>query len=1537
MNNIVFGADLSTLTLNNNCLVKSNNNNQNVVNISYAINFESTNSYTSYPKYDSIGNDIGGQEAIDKRSIASLTTKCNSLPNCRGFVESGFLKNTIKNKLDRNEVSNLYIRNGKPSLSSNQVFKNTLNMTNVNSFNTLVFSYIFIPTDQFYKFRVVTTNNNFYTGPCRIYLNNFQTVIFDSYIQSNETQYEVIKKGTYMICIDLPKLYSIDNTTVVPASFEFISQNIGSIHPDRITNTASWTSLDNLLIKNCDTLLTDSNAWTLVNLFTNSANEYCKTNNNVITPVCTDYYKNIKNYTTQYLNEKNLLNTKSIYPNVINGEYNDWSISDSNWTKDVKNLPVEYASCGRNASRTRTRTYYPPRYGGSENQQNPHISDTQTKDVNCQIDTYVNTEWTNRSCDVTTIPTAIRDAQFDSNIATITTELNKFNKSTLISNLKADNTDLATCYNDWNSKSVSSFTLVSGDETNVPTKAVMYSNVCYMNNYKWTHPDTTNVLTMQTDGNLVLTTSTGTVLWSTNTGGNTNARLCVLRTGKLVIYKSDGSELWSYDYGGSVFSISANMRYEFTNINTLGAISSTGTTVYGNVSNRLCSSLFYSNGYTITSANTKFKLQIKSNGAFYVYPTTDANTVLWDSQTGNSASARVVLQPDGNLVIVPSNATNILWKSDTNGNNGAYCELTNFGLVLIRSKSNDSIIKCVNKLDKDKVDKHKAVTSTFADKVFSTGWENCFTSTNLMYPELVYTNDFTWTNGDFRLKIQTDGNLVTYNNNDSRLGYSGSSGNSGGFCWLKNDGKLEMHKALGTVGGTYIKDVESDTYTNFSHLKFTNKGYSVFLNTSNQIVNVSANLNSTLNNKIQTLRQNIKTAAQNWYKAHYYNDNKEGITYLKENIKSYLKNTHWSNSPDWMFCRKGGQFFKFNTGSLPNTSLFTISGDQYKFNASDGSYKTISAGFRGWYVDKNNGVWNVTRRNLKHVNGYDNQLDSNGPGADTTDSNYSSGGEWNDWEGDKGQIRKANELRDGIEKPNYLPGYVRISGNPRGKTMGKNDLNNISLNYNDFPAGGFLISSRPAGYSNLAFPIFVQIRNKDTYANDIWDNHPELIENIIDDKMSSIFDTRGLFHTALVNDRFGSFVDDLGHDRQWTDDPWKNKIIDTTGIRSAFTNKKIILSKKSNFLSKINNALPYNTQGRIVENFINPICNLTNILKDPNCSGVEYDTYKQYVTSMDNYCNKNPLLPICTSYITKEIVSLEDPKNKFKINEENKIKILNKQESVCSNQVNYLDPRCISINSKKPEIIQKQILELDKASPLYKQLATNYGNEIDYQTCLIGNNIIETHKDMCQKLEKDSATYGTKLKNKRLEVCKQDTNLFHNSCIELNKLEQFPALTNYCVQDKNLLQKECIELNKIHKLQEVKDQCKTNKTDNCKQLCKEYKEDFNDICFWENNQIYFILGFIALIIIGSLIGYFKLKNRSKLTSVPKDIASVYALQSDQTQSAQTTPQVYADTSVAYAQQGMQQGMPSVYADNSVTYAPQVAYSPQVAYANNGQQ
>ena len=620
-----------------------------------------------------------------------------------------------------------------------------------------------------------------------------------------------------------------------------------------------------------------------------------------------------------------------------------------------------------------------------------------------------------------------------------------------------------------------------------------------------------------------------------------------------------------------------------------------------------------------------------------------------------------------------------------------------------------------------------------------------------------------------------------------------------------------------------------------------------------------------------------------------------GIDNLKKQIIEYLKTTHWKGSPWTIFSDKRGKVWKATWSDLDKQFVtdYNTLWNIYADSSCGAADKNAYCPFRGWKKGSGNSEWKVRELDLINIDGYDSLLpDGHQPNhdSDSDEHNYRSADDRHNFETiDKYQRRKPPQLTDGVGKPTYIPGYKMLS-----YSNGKDNNNTFN----------FLTSDRCGSCRNQAFILFQLYNDKSTYANDVYDNHPDLIKKIINSKFLDYLNVDDYFHTDLVNNQIKALCSTIGHTiNKWTDDPWKNSIVNLKVIKSAFTNKKIILSKKSNFLSKINNALPYNTQGRIVENFINPICNLTNILKDPNCSGVEYDTYKQYVTSMDNYCNKNPLLPICTSYITKEIVSLEDPTNVFKINEENKIKILTKQDSLCSDQANYLHPRCILINSKKPEIIQKQILEINRESPLYKQLATNYGNEIDYQTCLIGNNIIETHKDMCQKLEKDSATYGTKLKNKRLEVCKQDTNLFHKSCIELNKLEQFSALTNFCAQDKNLLQKECIELNKIHKLKEVKEQCKNNKTDNCKQLCKEYKEDFNDICFWENNQIYFILAFIALIIIGSLIGYFKFKNRN---TPPQNSQQVLALPV-----ASNTQPYYADA--AYMQ-------PTIYA-MPPTYVP----------------
>ncbi|MFB9388777.1 FG-GAP-like repeat-containing protein [Streptomyces coeruleoprunus] len=53
-------------------------------------------------------------------------------------------------------------------------------------------------------------------------------------------------------------------------------------------------------------------------------------------------------------------------------------------------------------------------------------------------------------------------------------------------------------------------------------------------------------LTMQTDGNLVVRSNAGKVLWSTLTGGNTGATARVLSNGNLAVYSADGSkQLWS--------------------------------------------------------------------------------------------------------------------------------------------------------------------------------------------------------------------------------------------------------------------------------------------------------------------------------------------------------------------------------------------------------------------------------------------------------------------------------------------------------------------------------------------------------------------------------------------------------------------------------------------------------------------------------------------------------------------------------------------------------------------------------------------------------------------------------------------------------------------------------------------------------------------------------------------------------------------------------------------------------------------------------
>lgn len=59
-----------------------------------------------------------------------------------------------------------------------------------------------------------------------------------------------------------------------------------------------------------------------------------------------------------------------------------------------------------------------------------------------------------------------------------------------------------------------------------------------------------NVLTMQTDGNLVLRIN-GTAMWSTKTAGNSGAELVMNTTGALAVVSTDGTTLWATPTGNA--------------------------------------------------------------------------------------------------------------------------------------------------------------------------------------------------------------------------------------------------------------------------------------------------------------------------------------------------------------------------------------------------------------------------------------------------------------------------------------------------------------------------------------------------------------------------------------------------------------------------------------------------------------------------------------------------------------------------------------------------------------------------------------------------------------------------------------------------------------------------------------------------------------------------------------------------------------------------------------------------------------------------
>lgn len=154
----------------------------------------------------------------------------------------------------------------------------------------------------------------------------------------------------------------------------------------------------------------------------------------------------------------------------------------------------------------------------------------------------------------------------------------------------------------------------------------------------WTPGTKANKLVMQGDGNLVLYNPAGAAVWASWTGGNSGSTLQTQIDGNLVLYSSSNAPLWS-----------TGTTVNPTNLAYVNSSLTSGTMLFA--------------GQHIETLNRTYDAVLQSDGNFVVYK----NSVpVWASWTGGTRASRLVMQPDGNLVLYnPAGAA--VWASWTPG------------------------------------------------------------------------------------------------------------------------------------------------------------------------------------------------------------------------------------------------------------------------------------------------------------------------------------------------------------------------------------------------------------------------------------------------------------------------------------------------------------------------------------------------------------------------------------------------------------------------------------------------------------------------------------------------------------------------------------------------------------------------------------------------------------------------------------------------------------------------------------------------------
>lgn len=291
-------------------------------------------------------------------------------------------------------------------------------------------------------------------------------------------------------------------------------------------------------------------------------------------------------------------------------------------------------------------------------------------------------------------------------------------------------------------------------------------------------------LVMQTGGNLVESTTGGTVLWQSATS-SPGSTVDMQGDGNLVVYSTSTQPLWSSKTAGNAGA--------FLSLGDLGQLSiNTGNGV------PFWEPGTYGAGAIFASASSKglpgeqFRLNMQADGN--LVERNLAGTSEWSSGT-KSTGAYAVMQTDGNLVVY-SAANVALWASNTAMNPGAHLSIGGLGQLDIVAPSG-SVLWEPGTMPSGIILSSGATTATPA---------NQFRLTMQSGGNLVETNasgTTLWSSGTSsagaHAVMQTDGNLVVVSTTAVALWASNTSGNPGATVTINGLGQLVIDSASGVA------------------------------------------------------------------------------------------------------------------------------------------------------------------------------------------------------------------------------------------------------------------------------------------------------------------------------------------------------------------------------------------------------------------------------------------------------------------------------------------------------------------------------------------------------------------------------------------------------------------------------------------------------------------------------------------------------------------------------------------------------------------